>query len=193
MFVPILLSVAAAMAQAPDEQTAQTEMLGIDVPEEFEVGYQARNDTTQIMELVEPPETVDSWSKLVTNLMFFNAAQGGLDSFYGQWRDNMRRSCTGMTNTMVKETVDGMPALRATFSCPKSPQTGGPEILETVLVQGRVNLMMVQVAFRRPVTAADTALIERVSGSMKICDQRTLASCSARTATGFLPVNHVSR
>lgn len=193
MLLPILLSVAPAMAQAPDEQTAQTEMLGIDVPDEFEVGYQARGDTTQIMELVEPPETVDSWSKLVTGLIFLNAAQRGLDSFYGQWRDNMRRSCAGMTNTMVRGSVDGMPALRATFSCPKNPQTGEPENLETVLVQGRVNLMMVQVAFRRSVTPADIALIERVAGSMKVCDQRALSSCSARTATGFLPVNDASR
>lgn len=186
MFVSVFLSLAAAVAQAPE---AQTEVLGIDVPDEFEIGYNARNDTMQIVELVEPPETVDTWSKLITSFMFFNAAETGLDSFYGPWRDVMRRSCAGITDGVVKGSVDGMPALRATLSCPSNPQTGKPENLEAVLVQGGANLMMVQVAFRRPLTTADNALVERVVGSMKVCNQRTLSSCSARNAMGFIPAS----
>jgi hypothetical protein len=82
-----------------------------------------------------------------------------------------------------------MPALRATLSCPKNPQTGKAENLEAFLVQGQANMMMVQVAFRRSITPADDALVKRVAGSLKVCDQRTLSSCSARKATGFLPAN----
>lgn len=188
MFLSVLFSIAAATVQPADVATAQTEMLGIDVPDEFEVGHQARNDATQIMELVEPPETVENWSKLVTSLMFFDAAQRGVESVYKQWRDDMARSCSRMSNNVQKGTVDGMPALRASLSCPKNPETGKPENLEAILVQGQANMMMVQVAFRRAMTPADKALIELVAGSMKVCDQRTLSACSARKATGFLPV-----
>lgn len=187
MVLPTMLFVAAAMAQAPGAPTARTEMLGINVPEEFEVGHQARNDRVQILELVEPPETVETWSKLITSLMFFNAAQRGVDAFYGQWRNGLRAACEGITDTAVKGTVDGMPALRATLACPKNAQTGKPENLEAILVQGRTNMMMVQVAFRRSITPIDAALIKRVAGSMKVCDQRTLPLCSARKASGFLP------
>jgi hypothetical protein len=67
-------------------------MLGISVPDEFVVGHQARNATTEIVELVEPPETLDTWSKLITSLMFFNAAQAGLDTFYGRWREGLGRT-----------------------------------------------------------------------------------------------------
>ena len=189
MFLTFVLSMAAAVAQAANPSTAQTEMLGIDVPDEFEVGHQARNDTTQIMELVEPPETVETWSKLVTSLMVFDGAKVGLNSFYERWRSDMRRSCPGMLDKTVEGSVDGMPAFRATLSCPKNPQTGKPENLEAILVQGQANLMMVQVAFRRPLTPSDYALIARVAGSMKICDQRNLTFCSARAATGFLSRN----
>lgn len=189
MFLSVLLSIAAAAAQPADVPTAQTEMLGIDVPDEFEVGHKARNDTIQIMELVEPPETVENWSKLVTSLMFFNAAPRGAESFYKQWRDDMARSCSGMADNAQKGSVDGMPALRASLSCPKNPQTGKPENLEAILVQGEANVMMVQVAFRRAMTPADKALTERIAGSMKVCDQRTLSTCSARKATGFMPAN----
>jgi hypothetical protein len=84
MFLSVVLSIAAATAQPAHVATAQTEMLGIDVPDEFEVGHQARNDASQIMELVEPPETLENWSTLVTSLMLFDAAQRGVDSFYKQ-------------------------------------------------------------------------------------------------------------
>ena len=65
-------------------------MLGIDVPDEFQIGHHQRNETVEIIELVEPPETVDNWSKLITSLMFFNAAKTGLDVFYARWRDGLR-------------------------------------------------------------------------------------------------------
>ncbi|MBA2466381.1 MAG: hypothetical protein H0V46_02095 [Sphingomonas sp.] len=168
-------------------------MLGIDVPDEFEVGHQARNDALHLMELVDPPETVDTWSKLITSMLMFNAAERGVESFYAQWRDRLRSACTGMTETSVKGLVDGLPALRGTLSCPRNPQTGKPENLEAVVVQGVVNLMMVQVAFRRSMTPADKALIERVAGSVKVCDQRTLVACSARKATGFVPARQAVR
>ena len=98
MFLLVLLSAAAGAAQASDAPTAQTEMLAFSVPDEFDVGYQARNDATQVVELVEPPETVANWSKLVTSLMFFNAADRGLGSFYSQWRDQMRGSWSAVSS-----------------------------------------------------------------------------------------------
>jgi hypothetical protein len=36
-------------------------------------------DAMQIMELGAPPETVDTWFKLIRALMFFNAAEGKID------------------------------------------------------------------------------------------------------------------
>ncbi|HEV2596357.1 MAG TPA: hypothetical protein VGU01_14280 [Sphingomicrobium sp.] len=181
MFLSVF--VAAAMAQAAP--STSSEMLGINVPDEFQVGNRQRNDKLEIMELVEPPETVDNWSRMITSLVMFNAAQGGMDKFYSLWRNRMRAACPGITDTLSQGTVDGHPALRGTLSCPKNPQTGKPENLSAFVVQGDANLMMAQVAFRHPVTPSDVALIERIAGSLKVCDQRTLDSCSARKATGF--------
>lgn len=181
MFLSVL--VAAAMAQGAP--SASTEMLGINVPDQFQIGNRQRNDKVEIMELVEPPETVDNWSRMITSIMMFNAAQGGLDKFYSLWRDRMRAACPGIKDRLSKGSVDGHPALRGTLSCSKNPQTGKPENLSAFLVQGDANLMMTQVAFRHAVTPSDAALIERIAGSLKVCDQRTLDSCSARKATGF--------
>jgi hypothetical protein len=161
-------------------------MLGIDVPDEFQVGHQQRNDKIEIVELVEPPQTVENWSRLITSLMLFDAAQTGLDAFYNQWLDGLRKACPGMNDKVVRGSVDGHPAIRGTLSCPKNPQTGKPENVSAFLVQGVANLMMAQVAFRHGVTVPDAALVERVAGTLKVCDQRTLDRCSARKATGFL-------
>jgi hypothetical protein len=184
MFLSVLLAAAVSAQSTP---TASTEMLGIDVPDEFQIGHHQRNDTVEIIELVEPPETVDNWSKLITSLMFFDAAETGLEVFYARWRDGLRDGCPGMKDQAVRGSVDGRPAIRAALSCPKNPQTGKPENLSAFLVQGDANLMMAQVAFRHAVTPPDTALAERVKGSLKVCDQRTLETCSARKATGFVP------
>ncbi|HEX3423114.1 MAG TPA: hypothetical protein VHS33_06910 [Sphingomicrobium sp.] len=181
----MLLSVVAALALAA-QSTAATELLGIDVPNEFQVGSQARNEHTEIIELVQPPETVNDWSRMITSLMFFNAAPTGLEIFYGQWRAQERSGCPSMTDTRVSGTVDGHRAIRGTLSCPKDSQTGKAENLSAFLVQGDANLMMVEVAFRGAFTPADDALIERIKGSLKVCDERELKSCSARKPRGFV-------
>jgi hypothetical protein len=176
-----LILAAAIAAQA----TVSTEMLGIDAPDEFQVANHQRSDKAEIIELVEPPETVDDWSSLITSLMIFGGAEGGMDGYYSRWLGDMRNACPKLTDDFVHGAVDGHPAIRGTLSCPRNPQTGKPENLGVVLVQGDANLMMAQVAFRRAITPADRALIEHVAGSLKVCDQRTLETCSARKATGF--------
>lgn len=188
MLILIAMLALAAPAAAP---TAQTEMLGISVPDDFEVGYHARNAAMEMTEIVQPPETVDTWTKLVTLQLFFdNARRETATAYYERWRGLMRRACGGMQDTLVRGTVDGRPAIRGTLSCPSNPQTRQPENLVAVLVQGKANLMMVQVAFRHPIGAGDNSLIDRVVGSLKVCDQRTFAECSARKATGFLPTGN---
>lgn len=179
------LVAAAVVAQSP--AIASTEMLGIDVPDEFQVGYHQRNGETEIVELVEPPETVDNWSRLITSIMLIDGAKLGLDGAYARWREGMRSACPAMNAALIRGTVDGHAAIRGTISCPNDPQTGKPETVDAFFVEGDANLMSAQVAFRRPVSASDNALIQRIAKSLKVCDQRTMDTCSARKATGFVP------
>lgn len=183
MFLIVLLAV--AMAGQPPS-TVSTEMLAMNVPDEFQVGNHQRDDTSEIIELVKPPETVDTWSKLVTSMIFFDAAKAGLDTFDVRWREGLRNDCPGMKDSVVRGRVDGHPALRHLVSCAQNPQTGKPENLSAVLVEGNANLLLAQVAFRHEVMPPDHVLIEHVIGSLKVCDERTLDSCKARKATGFV-------
>ena len=176
---------AAIVAQA--SPTATTEMLGIDAPDEFQVANHQRNEKIEIIELVVPPETVGSWSKLITSLLVFNGAQSGLDAFYSRWSDGMHKSCQGMKDIIVRGSVDGHKAIRSELSCPRNTQTGNPENLTAFLVQGDANLMMAQVAIRHAAGPTDKSLIEQVAKSLKVCDQKSFGACSARPAMGFVP------
>ena len=183
-----LLLLATTPAAAQNSATARTEILRTDVPDEFEVGFDAQNQDQAIIELVRPPETVNSWTTLITLQLFYDRTQdGAMNTFHDWWSQSMQRACPGSSYRSVNGTVDGMPAIRVAFTCSLNPQTGKPENLEGVIVQGQANLMMVQVAFRQSIEAGDTALVERVAGGLKVCDQRSLDACSARKATGFIP------
>jgi len=183
--LPLLATMVGAADDAP---TAQTEMLGIDLPDQFEVGHQARDASMQMLEIVDPPETVDNWTKLVTVQLIFGLASGSTaEDFYSGWLEAVRTSCPGTEEALIKGTVDGKAAIRATLSCPNDPETGKPQNIEAFLVRGDVNVMVVRLAFRHALGEEDKALIERVAHSLKVCDQRTLSACSEREATGFLP------
>jgi hypothetical protein len=185
--LPLVILTTGAADDAPAGQTAQTEVLGVDIPDEFTLGKQTRNNDMQMLEIVDPPETIDNWTKLVTlQVLFGSAVRSSNENFYSGWLDAFRLSCPGPTE-VVKGTVDGKAAIRATLSCKNNPETGKPENLEAFLVRGDVNVMVVRVAFRHPLAAEDSALIERIAQSLKVCDQRTLSACSERKATGFLP------
>jgi len=176
-----------ATALAAQPSTAATEMLGTDVPNNFEVGYRAENAEQEIIEVVEPPETVENWTKLVTLQLFRGkGGPGAGEDFYGIWRNLMRNSCPGLTESSIRGTVDGKPAIRGSLSCPNNPKTGKPENLIAVVVEGDANLMMVQVAFKHPIGPKDNALVNRITGTLKVCEKRAFTACSARKPTGFI-------
>ena len=182
----ILLSMLAALqgVRTPD---AENEGISVDAPASFAVANRSNNDRINLVELVRPPETVDNWSELISVVTMMHASEGTtLNQFYPMWRNEYRDTCPGPNETVVRGTVDGKPALKATFECPRDPQTGQPESLVVIYVQGDVNFLSVQFAFRRPMTGADKALVQKVMKTLKICDARDNA-CFARQARGFLP------
>lgn len=187
MLLPLLLIAALSPAQTAPSSAAPVDMLGFDGGSGFKLGYHARNAASDMTELVIPPETVENWTTLITQQTLFNGAQRvGLERFYGLWRDMMRRDCPGLTDTVEQGEVEGRPAIKGMLSCPNNPETGKPENLSAVLVQGDVHLLMIQIAFRRPVGASDAALIRRVNGSLRICAPAE-ARCARRKDSGFTP------
>jgi hypothetical protein len=185
MFMTIL---GLALATAPPAAvTAQTEILAADTPDEFQMGNHQRNALGELVELAVPPETVDNWSRLITLQLYFGAsARVGAEAFSARWRNALGASCSGTTSTSVAGTVDGFAATKVVAACPRNPQTGLPENVTAVFVQGQANLMIAQVAFRRPPTDADRRLVINVVDSLQVCDAQAVTACAARKKTGFV-------
>jgi hypothetical protein len=183
----VMLSFLVVASQGVQTPTAETEGLSIEAPASFVVGHRDNDDTINVVELVKPPETVDSWSQLISVATIMHASETStLARFYAMWRDQYRETCPGPNETVVRGTVDGRLALKATFQCPLDHKTGKPESLTVVFVQGQVNLLTAQMAFRRSMTASDKAMVNQMLKSMKLCDARD-KPCFARPARGFLP------
>lgn len=179
----------AAAWQGVHRPTAETDGVSVDAPGGFVVGHQDAQDGLSLIEMVRPPETVENWSQMISVATLMNFSQrSSLKQFYSLWRENYRATCPGPGETLVRGTVDNRPALKATFHCPRDLKTGKPESLTLIYIQGEVNLFSIHLAFRRPMTALDSRLVQSVLKSIKVCDSRDRAACSKRRATGFLPV-----
>ena len=184
----MLLLMFVAAAQGRHTPTAETEGLSVDAPDSFVVANQGATGALNLIEMVRPPETLETWSQMISVATLSNASQSTtVKQFYPIWRQGYRETCPGPRETVVNGTVDGKPALKATFYCPRDAKTDAPESLTILFVQGEVNFLTVQLSFRRAMTSADKALVQRVTKSLKVCDSRERASCSARRPTGFLP------
>jgi hypothetical protein len=175
--VPLLLPAVAVGA----------EMLGLNTPDQFKVGHQDQDGRMRIVELVEPPETVENWTRLVTALSLFGVVQKvSVGEFETNWRGGLKNDCPRAVSKVVSGSVDGRPARRSEVSCPFLSKTGRPEVLTAFIVQGEADLFMVQVAFGREPDDADRALVAHVGRSLKVCREDALDACKARQAVGFV-------
>ena len=188
MHLPVaLFSMLAVALQGVHTPTAETEGVSVDAPSTFVVANRSNNGRMNLIEMVRPPETVDNWSELISVATVMHASEGAtLNQFYPMWRDGYRTTCPGPNETVARGTVDGKPALKAVFQCPVDPRTGKPESLTAMFIQGDVNLMTVHFAFRRSMTIADKAMVQKALKTLKVCDARD-DPCLARRASGFLP------
>lgn len=182
----LLSALALPQTAAPAPASGPVDILGFDDSSGFKLGYHVRSAASDMTELVVPPETVENWTTLITQQTLFDATQrfGGPEGFYRVWRDMMSRGCPGLTATVERGTVEGKPAVKGMLSCPNNPQTAKPENLSAILVQDDADILMIQVAFRRSIGAADAALIRRVNGSVRVCNPPS-GRCPRRKNSGF--------
>jgi hypothetical protein len=184
-----MLLIIASPAQ-PTPIPPEAEMFRHMVPPGHYIGYQLGDRQLQLKELVERPETVDNWTRLITDQIFFGQADQAGERFTRGWLGRLREACPAMTSATIKGTVDGLPALRLDVQCPRHPQTGKPEIITAVAIQGRANLMLMEITLRRQPTADDLALVGQLTSTLMVCDTRASAACAARSATGFVAATH---
>jgi hypothetical protein len=137
----------------------------------FFVDFREEGSDGMIVEQVPDGESVERWTRMVTVQRFGGAAQRlSPQALLGNMVDGLATSCRGARTSPIEAVmVTGRPAARFRADCPNNPVTGLPETFVALAIAGAADLHVVQVAFRRVPSAADSAWAARQIDSVVLC------------------------
>lgn len=155
----------ASAAAGPDERLSAL------LPDGFVIGYEAQDGTVSIREAVPTGETVNDWSRMITDLRFAGAAKLlPIDKFHKALTNGLAESCPGVkVGAAVRLTLDGHEAARLRVDCPRLPATGKPETFFSLTVAGDKDLLNRQIAFRHVPSDQDTAWADALLAGTHLC------------------------
>ena len=161
------LSCSGAHAQLRDEN------LLVLVPHEFKQGWQGGNGSMNMTEFVPVAESVDEWSRMITQQVFHGRTNDPPDGLPTAMGAGWKAGCPGGSSRKLSQDAEnGYPSAIWVFTCPRNPQTGKPENAWIKVISGSDSLYSVQYAVRRDatddITRAALAYLQRVSA----CDTR---------------------
>jgi hypothetical protein len=137
----------------------------------FVVGYEAANAEQSIRELIPQGETVQDWSRMITDQRFAGLVRLTTPKqFAGVMTEGLEKSCPGgMAGPIAEFKRHGRPAATMRADCPRNPATGKPETFLMVLIAGEKDLHARQVAFRKLPDAAETKWAEDILARTRLC------------------------
>ena len=157
---------AGASAQASREWVAQGSLPGL------VVGYEQHNAQQSIVERVPAGETVDRWTRMVTNQRFAGlmTPPRTIEDWMRSFQAGMNGGCPGARFTRRNLATESRPAVELRVDCPINPATGLPESFFMRAIAGPHDLHVVQVAFRHVPTPADVRMAQSHLMSVHYCD-----------------------
>ena len=172
---PALLAFTTAMALPTEDRVVAPDL------DRWVIGYDAHSATQAIREEVPEGESVNDWTRMVTTQRF-----GGLAALTtpGNYVANIARSverkCPGAQVGAVRQlSMTGRPAVRVTIDCPVLAETGKRETFVLEATAGTFEMLVKQVAFRGPHSAADIVWANGFLDSLTYCaGGTTLTACT---------------
>lgn len=168
----LCLGVAAAVPAAA-QSGLQNENLLVPMPAGFKVGSADTNDGTRMTEYILTGETVDDWSRMITEVTLLG--RGGLDpdGLPTDMAEGWKSACEGARVERVANAQDnGYPSSVWVFACPNNPQTGKPETMYMKVIAGNDSLYSLQYAFRQTLSREMTASAMDYLKKALVCDTR---------------------
>lgn len=166
----------AGAAPAASPPALQDENVLTPLPEGFKVGFHARQPQMEITEQVPNGETVQDWSRMVTEQTFFGRGNADPDVFAGGLARSWAAACPGGSGARTERaTENGYPASLWAFRCPLNPQTGKPETMWMKVIGGADALYSVQYAYRRALTDDLAGPALAYLKGVQVCDTRAPA------------------
>ncbi len=176
-FAAVLL--AGTLTQPASAQPLQAENLLVPMPKGFKVGAAGRRPNAQIVEYVPADETVESWSRMVTQQIFYGARGIDPDALPNSMTGGWAQACPGGTARKVHAGAENSyPVSIWMFLCPLNPATQKPENMWIKVISGADSLYSVQYAYRSAATAEMVPPTMSYLKSVTVCDtRRTDAKC----------------
>lgn len=143
------------------------------LPKGFKVGASSHPKGMLIVEYVPRDETVQNWSRIVTQQIVFGASKADPDALPRSMAPGWAGSCPGGSSRKILGQVEGgYPISIWMFLCPLNPATRRPESMWMKMISGADSLYSVQYAFKE---AASPELILPAMAylrSVTVCDTR---------------------
>jgi hypothetical protein len=142
-------------------------------PSGYHVGFQDKNNDSQITEWVPTGETVEDWTEMVTVLVFYGLAPAP-DVYMHNLEKRWMASCPGAGNaqTIASVVENGYSSLVWLLNCPQNLETGKPEITWFKAVQGNDSFYVVQKAFKFAPSKEQIARWVGYLKAVRVCDSR---------------------
>jgi len=146
-----LLAVAAPAAPAG----LQDENILLPLPHGFKPGFESDHAGMKMVEFVPAAETVDDWSRMVTEQIFYGRGRADPDALPRGMAARWSTDCPGGSASQVRLSEEnGYPVSIWMFLCPTNPATSKPENMWMKVIAGTDSLYSVQYAYRSPVSKA---------------------------------------
>ena len=142
MLAAVMLPLAAQVAQA-----AEMAFFG-ELPKDFKIGYQTKQNGMAMVKLVPQKQTLDNWTKMIT-LQSIAGANLGAEEFRNNTANLWQNACPKSSfNPITEGEANGYSAAVWQLTCEHNPQTGKPEYTWFKAIQGDDSLYVTQYAFR---------------------------------------------
>lgn len=168
MAMMIAAMMLAGAASAPG--SGEREWLALPSVPDFTVAYREERGPLRMVERVRRGESVESWSRMITEQSVAGMASTGAEAFLSKLAGLWAAACPGAESSPTTS-HSGDTGIVATLraDCPMNPNTGKPETLFAAATTSGDTLYVAQIAFRRRPTAEDKAWAEDMLSGLTIC------------------------
>ena len=180
---PALLAFTSVMAQPTEDRVIAPDL------DRWVIGYEAHDATRAIREEVPEGESVKDWSRMVTTQRFGGlAALTTAENYVANIARGVERKCPGAQVGAIRSiSMTGRPAVRVIIDCPVLAETGKRENFLLEATAGTFDMLVKQVAFRGPHSAADIAWATGFLDALVYCAGGTTLSGCTRPEPQRLP------
>ncbi len=147
------------------------ENLLISFPNGFKLGWQSADG--QMQEFVQPPETVDGWSRMITIQIFHSLKNADPNAFAERLEARWASSCAEASAHKVRQGVEnGYPIAVWLYICPLNRATHKPETMYLKGIGGVDSLYVAQYAYRQEPSKEMIAPAMDFLRKALVCDTR---------------------